>query len=193
MQELIIERTRDVLKHSIYLMREAKKVIQTPNDQNKLSIIAHDLSSSLNACISTMPSQHCLDEVIKQMSEYIYTLSGPFDRKQPLPSITSDGINRAAANLNQATTDLVVSTHTGGTNDLVNTSARFSRAFGDFIDNGIDFINHQQEDEKRSRLIISLKNVHSSSNQLLERAKSISFEPTTNENDMKYQLANAAG
>jgi hypothetical protein len=126
------------------------------------------------------------------MSEYVYTLAGPFERKFPFPAINSEDINRAAANLNQATNDLVLSTHTGGTHDLAQTSVRFSRAFGDFIDNGIDFINHQQEDEKRSRLIISLKNVHTSSNQLLERAKSISMEPTTPENDPKHQLANAA-
>ena len=65
-------------------------------------------------------------------------------------------------------------------------------AFGDFIDHGINMINHQQQEEKRSRLIISLKNVHTSSNQLLERAKSISVEPANIENDTKHQLANAA-
>jgi hypothetical protein len=139
-----------------------------------------------------MPSQRYLNEAIKQMSEYVYTLAGPFERKLPFPSINSDDINRAAVNLNQATNDLVLSTHSGVTQDLEKTSVRFSRAFGDFIDNGIDFINHQQEDEKRSRLIISLKNVHTSSNQLLERAKSVSIEPITTENDPKNQLANAA-
>jgi hypothetical protein len=139
-----------------------------------------------------MPSQRYLDEAIKQMSEYVYTLAGPFDRKTPLVSINSEDINRAAANLNQATNDLVVSTHTGGTQDLARTSVRFSQAFGDFIDNGIDFINHQQEDDKRSRLIVSLKNVHTSSNQFLERAKSVSIEPMAIENDTKNQLANAA-
>ncbi len=126
------------------------------------------------------------------MSEYVYTLAGPFERKVPLSSINSDDINRAAANLNQATNDLVLSTNPGGSQDLAKTSAKFSRAFGDFIDNGIGFVNHQDEEEKRSRLIISLKNVHRSSNQFLERAKSVSIEPTTIENDPKHQLANAA-
>ncbi|CAF1156243.1 unnamed protein product [Adineta steineri] len=188
----IIERSRDVLKYSINLIHEAKKVLQTSSDQNKLSLIARDLSSAINSCMSNMPSQRYFDEVIKQMCEYVYALAGPFDRKSSPLSLNSDGINRAAANLSQATTDLVVSTHTGGTNDLAKTSAHFSRAFGDFIDNGIYFINHQQEDDKRSRLIVSLKNVHSSSNQFLERAKTISIEPTINDTDVKYQLANAA-
>ncbi len=126
------------------------------------------------------------------MSEYVYTLAGPFERKLPLSSINSEDMNRAAANLNQATNDLVLSTHPGGAHDLAKTSVKFSRAFGDFIDNGIGYVNHQDEEEKRSRLIISLKNVHRSSNQFLERAKSVSIEPTTMENDPKHLLANAA-
>jgi hypothetical protein len=139
-----------------------------------------------------MPSQRYLNEAIKQMSEYVYALAGPLERKPPLPSVNSEDINRAAANLHQATNELVLSTHSGGAHDLAKTSVRFSRAFGDFIDNGIDFVNHQPEEEKRSRLIISLKNVHTSSNQFLERAKSVSIEPSTTENDPKHQLANAA-
>ncbi|CAF2832485.1 unnamed protein product [Rotaria sp. Silwood2] len=192
-QESIMERLHDILQRFIHFICEAKKSIQTtPNEQNKLSNIGHDLSSALNSCISNVTSQRYLNEAIKHMSEYVYTLAGPFDRKLPESSTTSDDISRSAAMLNQATHDLVISTHTGGTQDLAKTSAHFSHAFGEFIDNGIDFINYQQEDEKRSRLIISLKNVHTSSNQLLEHAKSMSVEPTTNENDMKNQLANAA-
>ncbi|CAF4787571.1 unnamed protein product, partial [Rotaria sp. Silwood2] len=175
-QESIMERLHDILQRFIHFICEAKKSIQTtPNEQNKLSNIGHDLSSALNSCISNVTSQRYLNEAIKHMSEYVYTLAGPFDRKLPESSTTSDDISRSAAMLNQATHDLVISTHTG-----------------EFIDNGIDFINYQQEDEKRSRLIISLKNVHTSSNQLLEHAKSMSVEPTTNENDIKNQLANAA-
>lgn len=163
-----------------------------PNEQNKISNMSHDLSSTLNSCVLKVTSQRYLNEAIKQMSEYIYTLAGPFDRKVALPSINSEDINRSAAALNQATQDLVISTHSGGTNDLAKTSAHFSRAFGNFMDNGMDYVHHQQEDEKRSRLLISLKNVHASSNQLLEHAKSMSVEPNTNDNDCKYQLANAA-
>ena len=160
---------------------------------NNLSNIAHDLSSTLNACLSNIPSQRYLDEAIQQMSEYVYTLAGPFERKFPLSVLNTEDINRAAANLNQATNELILSTHSGGTHDLARTSVRFSRAFGDFIDNGLGFVHHQEEEDKRSRLIISLKNVNQSSNQLLERAKSASIEPTmTTENDSKHQLANAA-
>ncbi|CAF5128013.1 unnamed protein product, partial [Rotaria magnacalcarata] len=191
-QKNIIERLHDVLQHFTHFLCEAKKSIGTANEQNKLSHIAHNLFSALNSCTLKIASQRYLNEAIKQMSEYIYTLAGPFDRKLPLASIDSDEINRSAAMFNQATHDLVISTHTGGTQDLAQTSAHFSRAFGEFIGNGIDYVNHQQEDEKRSRLIISLKNVHTSSNQLLERAKSMSVEPITKENDIKYQLADAA-
>lgn len=126
------------------------------------------------------------------MSEYVYTLAGPFERKFPLSVLSGEDISRAAANLNQAANDLILSTHSGGTDELAKTSVRFSRAFGDFIDNGLGFIHHQEEEDKRSRLIISLKNVHQSSNQFLERAKSVSIEPKMVENDSKHHLANAA-
>ncbi|UJR21334.1 hypothetical protein I4U23_024428 [Adineta vaga] len=192
MQGSTIERSHDVLKHAIQLIHEAQRALHIPLEQNKLPTIDHELSTAINACLSNVPSQRCLNEAIKQMTEYVYTLAGPFDRKSGPVSPNSDNINRAAANLNQATTDLVVSTHAGTTNDLAKTSARFSRAFGDFIDNGINYVSHQHEDDKRSRLIVSLKNVHTSSNQLLERAKSVSLEPITTEQDIKYQLANAA-
>jgi talin len=143
-----------------------------------------------------MPSQRYLDQAIKQMSEYIYTLAGPFDRNQPQTPINFQDkqteITRAAANLNQATTDLVVSTRTGLTQDLAKTSTRFTRAFGDFIDNGIQLANHQQEEEKRTRFITSLKNVHTSSNQLLEKVKTISIEPPPTTNETKQELSNVA-
>jgi talin len=198
-QESIIERSHEVLERSTRLVREAKKAIQSPDDleiQKKLAEIAREVSSALNACISSMPSQRYLDEAIKQMSEYIYVLAGPFDKNKSSTTINFEEkqteITRAAANLNQATTDLVVSTHTGTTQDLAKTSTRFTRAFGNFIDNGIELANHQREDEKRTRLITSLKNVHTSSNQFLEKAKSVSIEPSITSTESKQQLSSAA-
>ncbi len=199
-QDSIIERSHEVLERSTNLVREAKKAIHTPNDleiQNKLAEIAREVSSALNACLSSMPSQRYLDEAIKQMSEYIYTLAGPFDKTKSHSTINVEDkqteVTRTAANLNQATTDLVLSTRTGSTKDLAKSSTCFTRAFGDFINNGIELANYQQEDTKRSHLITTLKNVHTSSNQLLEKAKTVALEPpTATANEAKQQLAGAA-
>ncbi|UJR28105.1 hypothetical protein I4U23_009360 [Adineta vaga] len=200
-QESIIERSHEVLEHSTNLVREAKKAIHTPDDheiQNKLAEIARDVSSALNACIAAMPSQRYLDEAIKQMSEYVYILAGPFDRNTTTSTKIieekQNDINRSAATLNQATTDIILSTHAGSTQDLAKTSTSFTRAFGEFMNNGIELVKHQQEDEKRTHLITSLKNVHSSTNQLLEKAKTVSLDPqpATITNETKQQLANAA-
>ncbi|CAF4072990.1 unnamed protein product, partial [Rotaria sp. Silwood2] len=196
-QETIIERSHEVLERSTRLVREAKKAINTPNDveiQNKLAELAREVSSALNACISSMPSQRYLDEAIKQMSEYIYTLAGPFDKNKYTTTINyeikQNEITNAAANLNQATNDLIISTRNNSIQDLGKTSVRFTRAFGDFINNGIELVNHQQDDDKRTRLITSLKNVHTSSNQLLEKAKIVSIEPSI-QNETNQQLSNA--
>ncbi|CAF3837471.1 unnamed protein product [Rotaria magnacalcarata] len=199
-RESIIERSHEVLERSTHLVREAKKAIHTPNDleiQNKLAEIAREVSSALNACISSMPSQRYLDDAIKQVSEYVYVLGGPLDKNKVQTTINletkQNEITNTAANLNQATTDLVIGTRSGLTQDLAKTTTHFTRAFGEFINNGVELANHQPDDEKRTNFIVSLKNVHTSSNQLLEKAKSISVEPTatiTNENNQ--QLTNAA-
>ncbi|CAF0901956.1 unnamed protein product [Adineta ricciae] len=200
-QESIIERSHEVLQRSSNLVREAKKAIHTPDDleiQNKLAEIAREVSSALDACIAAMPSQRYLDEAIKQMSQYVYTLAGPFERiTTPSTKVFEDKqneVNRAAANLNQATTDLVLSTRASSTQELGKTSTNFTRAFGDFINNGIELVKHQREDDKRANLITSLKTVHTSSNQLLEKAKTVSLDPqpTTATSEAKQQLANAA-
>ena len=209
-QDSIIESSHEVLQRSTRLVREAKKAVHTPDDlevQNKLAEIAREVSSALNACLSSMPSQRYLDEAIKQMSEYVYVLAGPFDRTQPSTTTTINvqekqtEMTRAAANLNQATTDLVVSARTGVSQDLAKTSVRFTRAFGDLIDNGIELAKHQPEEEQRTRFISSLKDVHTSSNQFLEKVKAVSIEiPTTTTvtttatttNDVRQQLSIAA-
>lgn len=197
-QESIIERSHEVLERSTNLVREAKRAVHTPDDleiQNRLAELARDVSSALNACISSMPSQRYLDEAIKQMSEYIYVLAGPFDKNKQHSTINVDTkqteLTNAAANLNQATTDLAISTRSGVTQDLVKTSSQFTRAFGDFIQNGIELANNQQEEDKRTRFITSLKNVHTTSNQFLEIAKTVALEPTTT-NETNQQLANAS-
>ncbi|CAF4735686.1 unnamed protein product [Rotaria sp. Silwood1] len=197
-QETIIERSHEVLERSTRLVREAKKAINTPNDieiQNKLAELACEVSSALNACISSMPSQRYFDDAIKQISEYTYILTGPFDKNKYTTTINyelkQNEITNSAINLNQATNDLIISTRNGTIQDLNKTSKRFTNSFGDFINNGIELINHQQDDDKRIRLITSLKNVHTSSNQLLEKAKIISIEPTIT-NEINQQLSNAA-
>mgnify|MGYP001051869189 CR=1 FL=1 len=187
-QNSIVEHARVVLQRTLPFLRELKR-----SNPSNLSSLSHDLSLAIHACISNMPSQRYLNEAIKQMSEVVYVLSTPMDNYSMNSSMNSDDINRAAANLNQATNDLVLSTNMNGQQDLAKTSVRFSRAFGDFFDNSLHFLHQQQEDdEKRSRLLISLKNVHTKSNLFLERAKSVSIEPVSMENDPKHQLANAA-
>ncbi|CAF0840452.1 unnamed protein product [Didymodactylos carnosus] len=194
MQETIINSSREVLEKSTKLVKEAKKAVHSPQDteiQTKLAEIAKEVQSALNACLSNMPSQRYIDDALKQMSEYVYALAGPYNRK---PSRTYDDvqthISRAAADLNNATTELVVSARSG-TNALQQITQRFSRAFSEFIDNGIDLAGHQ-EDEKRSKVISSLKQVHTSSSALLERAKSASIDTTTTSTSTKNQLTTAA-
>jgi len=198
-QESIIESSHEVLQRSTRLVREAKNAIHTPDNhelQTKLAEIAREISSALNACLTSMPSQRYLDEAIKQMSEYVYVLAGPFDSNAPRSTINiqekQTEITRAAANLNQATTDLILSTRTGLTKDLAKNSTRFTRAFGDLMDNGVHIANQQSEETKRTHFITTLKNVHTTSNAFLEKMKTVSLEPQPISNESKQQLTNVA-
>lgn len=198
-QQTIIERSHDVLERSTVLVREAKKAVMTPSDlilQTKLTELAREVSSALNACLCSMPSQRYLDEAIKQMSAYIYTLAGPFDGTDKAHSSHNfeekqSEISSTAANLNQATTDFVVSTRAGTTHDIGKASTRFTKSLGQFLDTGVQIVHHQTDEQHRNKLLSSLKNVHTSSNQLFERAKTITIEPQVN-NEIKQELTNAA-
>jgi talin len=198
-QESIIERSHQVLECSTHLVREAKKAVHTPDDlelQAKLAELARDVSSALNACLTSMPSQRYLNDAIQQMSAYIYKLAGPFEKSAQTRSTSQldeqqTEIKRAAAQLNQATTDFVVSTRAGIAHDLGKTSARFTRSFADFLDHGIELVRCQDDDHQRARLITSLKNVQLSSNRLFERAKTVTIE-LNQDNETKQELADAA-
>ena len=145
-----------------------------------------------------MPSQRYLNEAIQQISEYIYILNGPFDKNQYSTTINIEDkqtkMTNAAANLNQAIIDLIISTRTSTAQDLAKTSTYFTQAFGDFIHNGIDLINYQQNDDKRTHIITLLKNIHTLSNQFLEKVKFISIEPiiSITTNTTNQQLSNLA-
>jgi hypothetical protein len=197
-QTMIIDRSHHVLQRMKLLLEQTNMILITPENsqlRTKHADIAQQLQMTLTLCIDTIPSQQYLDRAMKQLSEYVFILAGPFDRQQTCQSsVNADQLSHAADQLNQATNDLVVCTRTGVLDDLATTSTRFSQAFADFLHNSLDYVHyhHQQEDDKRSHILITLKNVHTSSNQLLERAKSVSLEPMTNENDTKQQLANAA-
>ena len=159
----------------------------------KLSDETQEFVTILNSSRETNFPQRHFDDAMKKMSEYVFSLAGPFERKSSLSSTHSEKLNRAADQLNQATNDLVKTTgQTAATQDLVKNSTRFSQAFGDFIQNSLDYVHQQDEEEKRSHLIIRLKNVHVISNQFLEQAKSASVEPMFLEKNHKQHLADAA-
>ena len=192
----IVEDGHQFIRLMSHLFEEIKRIsneILDERDEEKLKKLNDDLLRALQRSLDIDPSIKCFDQAMKQMSEYVYRLAGPFEQNRSISSlINTENLNHAADQLNRATNDLVISTRQGEINNLARSSVRFSQAFGDFLDHGLDFIHRQDEEEKRSHLLISLKNVHTTSNQLLERAKSASAEPFQSENVQKKQLADAA-
>lgn len=195
-QDALIQRSRHYVQRVISILHDGEKVLMNPSDGQrlkKLSDETQEFVTILNSSRETNFSHRHFDEAMKKMSEYVFSLAGPFERKSSVSSTHSEKLNRAADQLNQATNDLVKTTgQTVATQDLVKNSTRFSQAFGDFIQNSLDYVHQQDEEEKRSHLIIRLKNVHVISNQFLERAKSATVEPMFHEKSHKQPLADAA-
>lgn len=196
-QDSLIDRSHLILQRFISIFHDGEKLMFNPQDsqsQTKLNEQTQQLIAILSSSADSNPSHRHFDDAMKKMSEYVFSLAGPFDRQSSssLSPMHSDKLNQAADQLNQATTDLVKITGQGTIQDLARNSARFSQAFGDFLHNSLDYVHHQKEEEKRSQLIITLKNVHATSNQFLEQAKSVSVEPTLLEKNNKQHLAEAA-
>lgn len=71
-QEHMLETARDVMEKSMELMQEAKSVMRNPDNpdnKHRLALVAKDVSSALNDCISCLPGQRDVDEALKSISD----------------------------------------------------------------------------------------------------------------------------
>jgi|SRR6218665_1461932 len=98
-------------------------------------------------------------------------------------------LNSRAADLNQATSD-IVSASQSAPNQVGASSNRFSRAYEDFVDSGLEMAGVTKNGETQTQIVSGLRSVSMVSSRFLMATKSLLVDPYAP--NAKNQLTQAA-
>ncbi|XP_023231887.1 talin-2-like isoform X2 [Centruroides sculpturatus] len=192
-QTRIIDSAREVMDKSAHLVEEARRAVHNPTDvsnQQRLAQVAKLVSNALNNCVNCLPGQKDVDDAIKSITEASHALNAQqFPLSNKTYSELQNNLTSAAANLNEAASNVVVSSKDTPAN-LSNSAKKFGTAFEDLLGCGMEIIGQTKDTEVRGQMVVSLKNVSMVSSKLLVTAKSVAADPTAP--NSKTQLASAA-
>lgn len=102
--------------------------------------VAKNVSMALNNCVNCLPGQRDVDDAIKSITEasqVLNTYDFPGSSK-PYGELQSN-LNNAAANLNEAASDVVASSRSAPV-ELAGSAKKFGNAFGNLLDCGVEMI-----------------------------------------------------
>lgn len=189
----VIDNARDVLDQSCNLIIEARHTAANPGNpeqQQRLTHVAKGVSQALNNCVNCLPGQRDVDDAIRTITDASQSLSsGDFPYSNKPYSELQTNLNNAAANLNEAASDVVISSR-GTPLQLAGSAKRFGSAFSYLMGSGMEMAGQTRDTEVKSQMVVSLKNVSIVSSRLLVAAKSVAADP--NAPNAKNQLAAAA-
>lgn len=189
----VMDHAQVVLDRSFTLIDEARRTAAASGDadqQQRLNQVAKGVSQALNNCVNCLPGQKDVDDIIKSISESNQRLdSGDFPHTGRSYSELQSNLTNSAANLNEAATDVVVACK-GPPSQLASSSKRFGAHYNDLMGCGMEMAGQTREDEFRSQMIVTLKNVSVASSKLLVSAKSVAADPAAP--NARNQLAAAA-
>lgn len=189
-QKNLLHSGQDVLTHSARLIREAQLCLQsdvgiTPG----LSASAKNINSALGQTVSCLPGQKDVDTTmvcIKEWTSCIETSGFPATSKTY--GELQQELNTAAANLNEASADVVTSVRSPA--QLASSSKDFGSAFYELLNVSMEMAGQTKETESRGQMVHSIRNLSTVSSSLLHTAKSVSADPHLPNG--KNQLAAAA-
>ncbi|KAH6931665.1 hypothetical protein HPB50_026529 [Hyalomma asiaticum] len=189
----LVEPARQVLERSCQLLEEARQAVLRPDEpdkQQRLAHVAKSVSAALNACINCLPGQKDVDDVIRTITESSQALNArEFPSSNRSYGELQTNLNEAAAELNEATGHVVQSSR-GNPAQLASSVRHFGTAFGSLLGCGMEMAGQTQDQEVRSQMVVSMKNVSMVSSKLLVAAKSVAADPSAP--NAKNQLAVAA-
>ncbi|XP_039305998.1 talin-1 isoform X2 [Solenopsis invicta] len=190
-QKKVLMTADDVIIRSLRLVKEARRVLKSPDDPENevnLAAVAKDVSNSLNKCVSCLPGQRDVDVAIRHIDDMTQVLNmNEFPQTSKSYGQLQSDLNNAAANLNDASSNVVSSVRSPV--QLASSSKQFTNAFSDLLGVGMEMAS-QTTIETRTQVVVSLKNVSMTSSKLLMTAKSIAADPTAP--NAKNQLSAAA-
>ncbi|KDR19212.1 Talin-1 [Zootermopsis nevadensis] len=191
-QTKIISSADDVMERSLRLIEEARQALQNPEGQSNaqnLAQVAKDVSQALNKCVGCLPGQMDVDEAIHTITDASQILDlGEFPHSNKSYGQLQQELNSAAANLNDASADVVSSVCSP--TQLATSSRTFGTAFGDLLGVSMEMAGQTRDKEVQGQMVVSLKNVSLVSSKLLVTAKSVAANPSAP--NAKNQLAAAA-
>lgn len=188
-QKKLIHSGQNVLGHSAKLIEEAHRSLHTVGVTPGLHAAAKNISSALNHTISCLPGQRDVDSAITNIIQWSSVIdSGVFPGTDKSYGELQQELNTAAANLNEAGSEVVVSVQ--NPLQLSSSSKDFSSAFHDLLTISMEMAGQTKDTEVRGQMVHSLRSVSTSSSALLTTAKSLSADPLLPNG--KNQLAAAA-
>ncbi|KAL3286614.1 hypothetical protein HHI36_001113 [Cryptolaemus montrouzieri] len=188
-QKKLISSSKDVLSHSARLIDEAQKSLHTVGITPGLQHSAKGIAECLSKTVSCLPGQKDVDNAITNIIELTSTINtNKFPSTSKSYGELQQELNTAAANLNEASSIVVVSVRSP--TQLASSSKDFSAAFCDLLNVSLEMAGQTTDLEIRGQMVHSLKSVSTSSSTLLTTAKSLSADP--NLPNGKNQLAAAA-
>ncbi|KAL0267697.1 UNVERIFIED_CONTAM: hypothetical protein PYX00_009891 [Menopon gallinae] len=191
LQSRIIQSADNVMDKSLHLIEEARLALQTGErvHSHELTNISKDISIALNQCVNCLPGQRDVDEVICNIDDTAQILTmNEFPQSSKSYGELQQELNVAAANLNDASTEVVTSVRSPA--QLAQSSKQFGNAFSDLMGVSMEMAGQTKDSDIRSQMVVSLKNVSIVSSKLLSTAKTVASNPTAP--NAKNQLASAA-
>lgn len=175
-QRKIIYSGQDVLLHSAKLINETEKSLQTVGITDGLQDAAKSISQALNGTIGCLPGQKDVDSAITNIIEWSSIIdSGRYPATNKSYGELQQELNTAAANLNEASSVVVVSVRSP--TQLASSSKDFSLAFHDLLDVSMEMAGQTKDSAIRNEMVHSLKSVSTSSSSLLTTSKALSADP----------------
>ncbi|KAK4884901.1 hypothetical protein RN001_001172 [Aquatica leii] len=190
-QKNIIQSAQDVMQHSVQLIDEAKRSLQLADGEvnPELIAVAKDVSSAVGRTVSCLPGQRDVDNILIEIKQWSSIIdSGQFPVSNKSYGQLQDELNNAAANLNDASTDLVTSVRSPV--HLASSSKDFGVAYSELLNISMEMAGQTKDSDVRGKMVHSIRNVSTVSSTLLTTAKCVSADP--NLPNGKNQLAAAA-
>ncbi|KAF5290986.1 hypothetical protein FQA39_LY14517 [Lamprigera yunnana] len=187
----IVHSAQDVMQHSVILIDEAKRSLQLAEGgvNPDLMAVAKDVSSAVGRTVNCLPGQRDVDNIITEIKQWSSMIeSGQFPVSNQSYGQLQEKLNNAAANLNDASTDVVTSVRTPV--QLASSSKEFGAAYNELLNVSMEMAGQTKDTNVRGKMVHSIRNVSTVSSTLLTTAKSVSADP--NLPNGKNQLAAAA-
>lgn len=189
-QNELLRSGQDVMLHSARLIDEARHSCERDAGvTQQMSISAKKISQSLTDTLNCLPGHKDIDTAIVCIKDWTAAIdSGKFPSTNKTYGELQQKLNTAAANLNEASSDVVTSVRSPP--QLASSSKDFSSAFYELLNVSMEMAGHSKDVQARGDMVHSIRNVSTVSSNLLTTAKCLSADPDLPNG--KNQLAAAA-